>query len=232
MHLHCPRSCFSKWQPFECRNCTLSVDEAPFLLCRICQSCRAIALTTPCLWASIHIVVPAGSKMPQLTERVTAWLGRSGTVPLGISLVFSRTIGSGEVGPIMSLVAVSRQWRNIQLTMRCYSYFESLLVDDVPLLENIAIRNHHTELQWSDPAGVLGFLATKSLRRVEFPSMLCALRSPISWGSITHSKILLGRDRGITYDNVLGILCQCPLLETCELSLRFPKNVAASIPQQ
>ncbi|KAJ7845498.1 hypothetical protein B0H14DRAFT_2193944, partial [Mycena olivaceomarginata] len=36
------------------RNCALSADEAPFLLCRICRSWRAIARTTPCLWASIH----------------------------------------------------------------------------------------------------------------------------------------------------------------------------------
>ncbi|KAF7362689.1 hypothetical protein MVEN_00618200 [Mycena venus] len=51
------------------RNCTLSSDEMPLLLCRICKSWRALALTTPRIWASIHIVVPAPSKLPQLTEK-------------------------------------------------------------------------------------------------------------------------------------------------------------------
>ncbi|KAJ7509109.1 hypothetical protein B0H11DRAFT_1703386 [Mycena galericulata] len=40
------------------RNCALSGDEPPLLLCQISSSWRSIALATPRLWASIHIVVP------------------------------------------------------------------------------------------------------------------------------------------------------------------------------
>ncbi|KAF8126416.1 hypothetical protein K438DRAFT_1647351, partial [Mycena galopus ATCC 62051] len=64
------------------------VDEAPLLLCRICKPWRILALTTPHLWASMHIAVPPPSSLmlPRLVREVTAWLGRSGVVPLDISL--------------------------------------------------------------------------------------------------------------------------------------------------
>ncbi|KAJ6548629.1 hypothetical protein B0H19DRAFT_952317, partial [Mycena capillaripes] len=68
------------------QNSTLNPADPPVLLCQVCRSWRAVALTTPRLWASIHIVVPVPSKLPQITETVTAWLERSGSVPLDISL--------------------------------------------------------------------------------------------------------------------------------------------------
>ncbi|KAJ6594657.1 hypothetical protein B0H19DRAFT_912125, partial [Mycena capillaripes] len=41
------------------RNCVMSASEAPVLLGRICSSWRAISLSTPRIWARIHIVEPA-----------------------------------------------------------------------------------------------------------------------------------------------------------------------------
>ncbi|KAJ7272082.1 hypothetical protein B0H12DRAFT_973195, partial [Mycena haematopus] len=40
------------------RNCVMSASEAPVLLGRICSSWRAITLSTPRLWASLHVVEP------------------------------------------------------------------------------------------------------------------------------------------------------------------------------
>ncbi|KAF8213658.1 hypothetical protein K438DRAFT_1547607, partial [Mycena galopus ATCC 62051] len=36
------------------RNCVMSASEAPVLLGRICSSWRALSLSTPRLWASLH----------------------------------------------------------------------------------------------------------------------------------------------------------------------------------
>ncbi|KAF8213683.1 hypothetical protein K438DRAFT_1550126, partial [Mycena galopus ATCC 62051] len=36
------------------RNCVMSASEAPILLGRICSSWRALSLSTPRLWASLH----------------------------------------------------------------------------------------------------------------------------------------------------------------------------------
>ncbi|KIM43023.1 hypothetical protein M413DRAFT_394032, partial [Hebeloma cylindrosporum] len=91
-------------------NPTMSAKEAPVLLTRVCSTWRAIALTSPPIWARLHISLPVNpslfpgfgvllsptaiakryqvfSKVMELRCRVVKdWLTRSGTCPLSISL--------------------------------------------------------------------------------------------------------------------------------------------------
>ena len=99
----------------EDRNPTLSAKEAPMLLTRICSIWRAIALSSPQIWARIHIGLPGNpslsfgvlphaaitkryldfSKVMELRCQVVKdWLTRSGTCPLSISI--SHPIHFGE----------------------------------------------------------------------------------------------------------------------------------------
>ena len=95
------------------RNPTLSATEAPMLLTQVCSLWRAIALTSPRIWAGLHIVVLPGdptfsshfggisddalekrhqvfSKVMELRcGAVKDWLTRSGTCPLSISMSYS-----------------------------------------------------------------------------------------------------------------------------------------------
>ncbi|KAF8133055.1 hypothetical protein K438DRAFT_1884520, partial [Mycena galopus ATCC 62051] len=80
------------------RNCVMSACEAPVLLGRICSSWRNISLSTPRIWARLHIVEPERpewapslhgvreQKQAQRIEITKAWLERSGQCPLSISL--------------------------------------------------------------------------------------------------------------------------------------------------
>jgi hypothetical protein len=79
------------------RYCVMSASEAPVLLGRICSAWRAISLSTPRLWAKLHIVRPTrphdssseepfGMKYTQRLETMKSWLGRSGDCVLSISL--------------------------------------------------------------------------------------------------------------------------------------------------
>ncbi|KAJ6566856.1 hypothetical protein B0H19DRAFT_1138746 [Mycena capillaripes] len=196
------------------RNSVISPDEAPLLLCQICKSWRTVALTTPRLWASVHIVIPTESKLPRLANTVSAWLRRSGTVPLDISLVYSHTSESScNDSPVVSaLVAVSRRWRNIRLVVRNYADLEPLSAEDVPLLQSISIQDGYTRL-WDSFPRRLSFLATKSLRSVELPTMDCLLQAPVAWGALIDLKVA----GSITCQAALKILHQCPLLETCDV---------------
>ncbi|KAJ6573103.1 hypothetical protein DFH09DRAFT_981962, partial [Mycena vulgaris] len=122
------------------RHPAISSDESPLLLCQICQSWRALALTTPRLWARIHVVVPSEPKTQSLTDVVTSWLARSGTVPLEFSMVFSRTSQSSrDISlPVAPLMAVSDRWKAIQFELPDYdpsviAPVISLSSEDVPL---------------------------------------------------------------------------------------------------
>ncbi|KAL0569779.1 hypothetical protein V5O48_012190 [Marasmius crinis-equi] len=71
------------------------LSEAPFLLTRICRSWREVAITTPALWNSIHILLPTVFRHDLLDdgfeglverrfEGTKLWLERSGSLPLSI----------------------------------------------------------------------------------------------------------------------------------------------------
>ncbi|KDR83067.1 hypothetical protein GALMADRAFT_24963, partial [Galerina marginata CBS 339.88] len=87
------------------RNSTMSSTDAPILLTHICRTWRETALTSPRIWARIHI--PFSETMPrpdtlltqpdadtlrhaevmdQRCKVVEEWLSRSGDCPLSISL--------------------------------------------------------------------------------------------------------------------------------------------------
>jgi hypothetical protein len=94
------------------RNSIMSARDVPMVLTRVCSLWRSVALTTPCIWAKIHIPFPGHpgsswtytsylpenalakrqqifSKVMQLRcQVVKEWLDRSGTCPLSISLSY------------------------------------------------------------------------------------------------------------------------------------------------
>ncbi|KAF8899521.1 hypothetical protein CPB84DRAFT_1780520 [Gymnopilus junonius] len=74
------------------RNPILSESEAPVLLTRVCSSWRSLALSSPCLWARVHItfndeyIGPYNIRVFKLRcDVVKDWLTRSGHCPLLIS---------------------------------------------------------------------------------------------------------------------------------------------------
>ncbi|KAJ7881264.1 hypothetical protein B0H14DRAFT_2705131, partial [Mycena olivaceomarginata] len=192
------------------RNCTLSHMEGPLLLGRVCRWWRALALTTPRLWASMHIVVPDPSQLELLTQKVAVWLERSGTVPLDISLFYSRMAPSSfDISSMMSpIIAVSRRWRNIQLIPDFLC--PDLSPENTPLLQSIAFKN---DAESSLKSAM--FLATERLRKLECLGAPPIINGPISWRSLNHFTVY-----SILCDDALRILAQCPALETCQLVLR------------
>ncbi|KAJ7902207.1 hypothetical protein B0H13DRAFT_1882693 [Mycena leptocephala] len=192
------------------RNPAFSADEAPLHLCQICKSWRTLALTTP----------PYG--------KLTAWLNRSGAVPLNISLIYSRTTDpTSDISSIVSpLFAISRRWRNIQLPLPSFPHFASLPSDEVPLLQSFSLTDR-IERSLEDPPRPLMFLGTKSLESVAWggPSHHL-LDSPTSWGTLTSFTVSYP---GIAYSDAIQILAQCPLLETCDIMLRVQTTQNSSL---
>ncbi|KAJ6559909.1 hypothetical protein B0H19DRAFT_1375865 [Mycena capillaripes] len=208
------------------RNPTLSDQDAPLLLCRICRSWRDIALATPRLWAAIHIVVPAQWQLQHLVDRVAAWFERSGVVPLTISMVLSRTCEiDWDISPLLSaLVAVSRRWKSIEIPLpenfenpAPMSPLLSVASDDVPLLETVKLSQRNTSMT---PAnyGPLTFLAADGLRSLTLPASRDYREAPVSWKSLTNLKITPSGG-SLTCAAVLAMLQLCTSLQTCEFTM-------------
>ena len=155
----------------ETHNALMDPHKCPLLLTRICHGWRKIALSTPQLWSSIHITVPAIARghprhwgpmhFGNLTEelRVSAlsflqnyasyienWLGRSAECPLSISLYDSRdSFSLAEHYDIIidSFLPHARRWKTLVLDTRSpfLSRIAELTEYDVPLLESLTLHD-------------------------------------------------------------------------------------------
>ncbi|KAJ7646526.1 hypothetical protein FB45DRAFT_890684 [Roridomyces roridus] len=96
------------------RNAVMSAHEAPLLVSRICSSWRAIALTTPELWASLHISAIFVLEDPERRiPAISQWLQRSGSCPISLSLAFM-----GRVGPQgLKMMNNFDNWRGLQAAL-------------------------------------------------------------------------------------------------------------------
>ncbi|TFK70803.1 hypothetical protein BDN72DRAFT_794777, partial [Pluteus cervinus] len=148
------------------RNPARSIIEAPLLLGRICSSWRRIALNTPRLWASIHIVIPTHYDPSKITsvvkircEACHAWLSRSGTLPISLSLVTANNGYSADVSasPLLeSLLKFSSRWKSVSLRVPygLLRPFSKLTQANVPWLETLKIDdifNWDQAYQWHFP---------------------------------------------------------------------------------
>ncbi|KAJ6490235.1 hypothetical protein C8R47DRAFT_1123877 [Mycena vitilis] len=128
------------------RNCVMSAKEPPVLLGRICSSWRAISLSTPRLWAKIHLVRPSrppsdsafseiqlfGKILSLRLETFKDWLLRSGECALSISLeecLSFRHMPAMDFGTIpeahivresslylQALISFASRWRDIKIS--------------------------------------------------------------------------------------------------------------------
>ena len=145
-------------------NAVMSVEEAPLLLGRICSRWRSITLSTPRLWASLHIPTPTPDshlgpasvrKMATRYEAVGEWILRSGAIPLSISLYtpdpfYSFRSSRDSQEDMESFERVSRQilpfsrrWKTVYLRAMesSFAHFQAIVKGDVPMLESLSIVN-------------------------------------------------------------------------------------------
>ena len=192
------------------RNPTMANTEAPVLLTQISRATRMIALTTPELWAAIHIPIitfvpvavevvgdPAESIMTTWTEGVKEWLlQRSGNLPLHISVYENIEYGrmyryiNPEITDVLIdvLVACSSRWKNVHFSCRptTISHLSSLNNFDVPLLQSLTITSvadiEGEDNFWRDS----NILKAPMLKR--FRQLVSSTISifPVDWGGLTH----------------------------------------------
>ncbi|KAJ7662965.1 hypothetical protein B0H17DRAFT_1093092, partial [Mycena rosella] len=224
------------------RNAVMSGAEAPLLLSHICSAWRRLALYTPRLWATLHIVIPfTPSKLEEMAEFVHTWLSRSGSLPLSISMVRSRTAEVDlDVSKLLeTLIRFGGRWKHLHLLLlshRSFAPLATLAADDVPLLQSLVIdgfwnREPPYALDWN----IMSFTGTRGLLRLSLRQPLSS-DFPVRWHQLRHLSI--GHDPGHSKrvfakaGEVLAVLRQCPDLETCNLALQSHGPLRVQAPCQ
>jgi hypothetical protein len=62
------------------------IADAPLLLCRVSNTWRTVAISTPHLWTSLMLVLPPKATLEAFSVGASAWLSRSGALPLTIRM--------------------------------------------------------------------------------------------------------------------------------------------------
>lgn len=141
----------------ENRNPTLCSDEGPMLLTRICSYWRNVALTTPRLWAALHIPIPQPEFMMAIPEQdseklemaaqrrcvgVKEFLSRSGSLPLRISTHFRQDPNYAHATPLLKyIIQLAARWRDVAFLGASASFSQIREIQsDLPQLRSLQLN--------------------------------------------------------------------------------------------
>ncbi|KAJ7721118.1 hypothetical protein B0H16DRAFT_378208 [Mycena metata] len=222
------------------RNCVMSATEAPILLGRICSAWRDLSLSTPRLWASLHIVEPImhdGAPWSPVLDQKAAlrlattktWLGRSGQCTLSLSLLSGADYRdqSSIGGPTLfldALVPFASRWEHISFVGPSSSVVPALshlTAAHVPTLKSLAIRDLHEgdSVGW-ESLGIIQAPAISSFKF--FGENIPALEISLHWNHLAELEI---KESAMTGDIALQVLSRCPQLRTCRLSVKYEPDI-------
>ncbi|KAF7364859.1 hypothetical protein MVEN_00356200 [Mycena venus] len=229
-------------------NALIDSAEAPLLLGRICRHWRCVAYSTPMLWSSIHIpsfdynVVPPDILF-KLERMVEAWLERSGTCSLSVSL-FDPTVHSTVAAhPLISqLLPVSQRLRQLALSrFGDAGFFRPLLQlgsEALPLLKSVRIETTANLLIQEHPEAMNMFqIPTVEDVSLRISESVDPLSLPLKWSQLTGLNLACyrlwtqnGPLGGLDLGGALNVLRMCPNLRRCELRMtKAPEDVAETV---
>ncbi|KAF7346508.1 hypothetical protein MSAN_01878900 [Mycena sanguinolenta] len=213
--------------PFE-HNALIDPAEAPLLLGRICRHWRSLAYSAPTLWSSIHIPPLDYHNTPPnillgLQRFVEAWLGRSATCPLSVSLS-DFSIGfdytSKNHSLVLPILAVSRRLRYLTLDADV-DFLRPILelgAEGFPLLKSIRINIRNQTQTISS-----NFFEIPTLEDVALCAALptAPLSLPLPWSQLRKLRLSCWTQHddaeGLNIDGALELLRRCPNLEWCDI---------------
>ncbi|KAJ6465863.1 hypothetical protein C8R45DRAFT_1219683 [Mycena sanguinolenta] len=227
------------------RNCVMSATEAPILLGRICSAWRVISLSTPRIWARVHVVEPQqprmwptalnsdvlyNHKMVQRLETTKTWLGRSGQCPLSISLQ-SAMHDDGRsviVNFVEALLPFAARWQHVHFSVRPSTFDMMSHIDvDMPWLESVAFQCDFSPSQ-NVTNGSFKMLQGARITSFSVPACLFAPeRCPLSWNQLTVLTIGGPEARQCTSEMVLPVISRCLQLRSCKLLLDTLSEISA-----
>ncbi|KAJ7513056.1 hypothetical protein B0H11DRAFT_1843504 [Mycena galericulata] len=211
------------------RNAVMSAREAPLLLTCICRAWRALALSTPVLWASLHLPLEFIFDRSPAPAQVRQWLARSGRCALSLSIVGARNMEQWEEdyadevdGVLQALDECADRWHSIDLSFNMTEGLPRFADVYAPRLVALKLKGPPAEMQ------SMKLLTTPSLRTVALRIMRdfdrWVPRMPLHWEYLT--SLTLGNGgvyqlEGPSPSALLAVLQRCPRL------VRFEADVGS-----
>ncbi|KAL0955028.1 hypothetical protein HGRIS_003947 [Hohenbuehelia grisea] len=207
------------------------LKKSPLLLGRVCRVWRERSLANHHLWTAIHVVVaPQDRESQHLDSRcegISAWLGRSGSLPLSIILESSTQQADEALIPLLETVMpFAPRWKHFLVSFDTSSLqvFDHLSVDhSFSRLESLVIK-----YQWKFPNLLEDNFQLWSFHNARILTNAPCLRS-VSLYHCTASNIAehFSCLTQLTIDGfshldgaiALSILRRCPELRMCSLAL-------------
>ncbi|KAG6829833.1 hypothetical protein H0H87_009990 [Tephrocybe sp. NHM501043] len=215
----------------------------PMLLAQVCSKWREVALSTPLLWSSIHILCSdKGQRVPLLK----AWLQRSAGCPLSIRFVES-VVGSAAHDPtfefpqspftekVMSLlVAEKHRWQAIDFSFsrQISPVLSNIAVEPFPLLETASITSRQaTDCNFGGVAPLekiwQAIHSSPSFRGGKWEmEYLEQNLNNIPWGQITTMNVTM------TLQSLFEILPRCNKLVQLHYTDPFSAYNTAALPSE
>ncbi|KAJ7776185.1 hypothetical protein B0H16DRAFT_1505935 [Mycena metata] len=212
-------------------------SQMPLVLGRVCRIWRSLSLSTPMLWSSMHVVVPAADDVASalVRERCDAlqlWVDRSGHCPLSISMFVPYSFEQNLRPFVDVIIPYSHRWKSLKLlpaTREDLPAMWNLTPEDVPILEVLEISDQQFE-SGPDRNWLPFFTIPPNLRRIALRCFNAETPLPsCPWNRIT-SLCLESQRSFFQLDalQVVQLLAQCQNLETCRLI--FPIRNADAFP--
>ncbi|KAG9041445.1 hypothetical protein FS837_012258 [Tulasnella sp. UAMH 9824] len=195
-------------------------------LCRVCKRWREVIRSAPPLWTTIDIFDPAAT--------TSAAISLSANHPLNI-------LGASSPGSIRfwgdvperwkefsdTVIIHSTRWRSIQLNVAASEVALAIMNAPAPRLQSLELKSSVQCRVYIEDGGDM-FQATRPhLRRLGLHGVAVPWR-PWTLGGLRHLSLSGLGEFAPSYEEMLGILRECPRLEELALSLRSIANVEAS----
>jgi hypothetical protein len=216
-------------------NTVMSVWEAPLVLCRICSAWRSIALSTPRLWASLHLPVNfVLNKKEQRMSAVTRWLQLSGACPVSFSVMEDHPAWGMQwdyadpdvIAFIKLLAEFSDRWCSVEFSHVSRAAMLGLAGIHTPMMNSLKITAEVSVLCQLDVfrAPSLHALALHAQGPEQLDEFVLDL--PLFWDRLTHlhldSSGPQSPSQGLSLYSVFVLLGRCPQLA----SFAFRANAA------
>ncbi|KAF7367725.1 hypothetical protein MSAN_00836300 [Mycena sanguinolenta] len=198
-------------------------NEAPLLLGRICRRWRAVAHSTPLLWASIHIPPLQCDRIPKLRPVIEQWLERSAALPLEINVFEdSPHESTHESHSISMLHAVSQRLQHLVLQapdLRVLLPILRLGSKSLPLLEGIHLYSGG-RMPFTEDGDEMNLLRVPTLTDVALIGVVVTpLSLHLQWAQLTNLELRSSQEGALNGADALEMLRRCPNLMRCYFEL-------------